>query len=195
MRADNLYQLPSDLPVPVDDGAARHLVGLALPPIALPSTRGGAVRLDDPAISTAVVYVFPRTGRPDAIALGGTERWNAIPGARGCTPQSCAYRDHYQEIQQLGAIVYGLSTQSTEYQREAVARLQLPFPLLSDEKGEFSASLRLPAFEVEGVRLLKRLTLLIEHGRIRHCFYPVFPPDKDAENVIAWIRTQEINEP
>jgi peroxiredoxin len=188
MRTDNLYQLPADLPVPGDDGATRHLTGSTLPPIALPATSGGLVRLDDEAISLMVVYCYPRTGRPDAIALGGTDRWNAIPGARGCTPQSCAYRDHYQELQRLGASVYGLSTQTTDYQREAVSRLQLPFALLSDAAGEFSAALRLPSFEVEGVRLLKRLTLLIGQGRILHCLYPVFPPDKDAETVITWIR-------
>ena len=188
MRADDLYQLPADLPVPVDDGAGRHLAGSALPSVALPSTCGGTVRLDDPGISLAVVYCYPRTGRPDADALGGTERWNTIPGARGCTPQSCAYRDSYHELQRLGATVYGLSTQTTEYQREAVSRLQLPFSLLSDSAGEFSASLRLPWFEVEGVRLLKRLTLIIGRGRILHCIYPVFPPDKDAETVITWIR-------
>jgi peroxiredoxin len=188
MRTDNLYQLPDDLPVPVDDGAARHLPGLMLPAIALPSTDGKLVRLDDAAISLAVVYCYPRTGRPDAISLGGTEAWNAIPGARGCTPQSCGYRDHYQELRRLGAQMYGLSTQTTEYQREAVSRLQLPFALLSDAAGEFTAALRLPWFEVEGVRLLKRLTLIIAQGRIRHCLYPVFPPDKDAESVITWIR-------
>jgi peroxiredoxin len=187
MRTDNLYQLPDDLPVPVDDGAARHLPGLMLPAIALPSTDGKLVRLDDAAISLAVVYCYPRTGRPDAISLGGTEAWNAIPGARGCTPQSCGYRDHYQELRRLGAQMYGLSTQTTEYQREAVSRLQLPFALLSDAAGEFTAALRLPWFEVEGVRLLKRLTLIIAQGRIRHCVYPVFPPDKDAETVINWI--------
>jgi peroxiredoxin len=188
MRTDNLYQLPADLPVPVDDGAARHLPGLALPPIALLSTDGRSVRLDDAAISLAVVYCYPRTGRPDAVSLGGTEAWNAIPGARGCTPQSCGYRDHYQELQRLGAVVYGLSTQATDYQREAVERLRLPFALLSDAAGEFSASLRLPWFEVEGARLLKRLTLVIRRGRILHCRYPVFPPDRDAETVIGWIR-------
>ena len=188
MRTDNLYQLPADLPVPVDDGAARHLLGLALPPIALPATDGRSVRLDDAAISLAVVYCYPRTGRPNANPLGGTETWNAIPGARGCTPQSCAYRDHHQELQRLGAKVYGLSTQTTDDQCEAVSRLELPFALLSDAAGEFSAGLRLPWFEVEGVRLLKRLTLIIGQGRILHCIYPVFPPDRDAETVITWIR-------
>ena len=190
MRTDDLYQLPADLPVPVDDGAARHLTGAALPPVALPSTCGDLVRLDEAAVPLAVVYCYPRTGRPDAIALGGTARWNAIPGARGCTPQSCAYRDHHQELQQLGAVVYGLSRQATDYQREAVSRLRLPFQLLSDAAGEFSARLGLPWFEVEGVRLLKRVTLLIRQGRIVHCIYPVFPPDKDAETVITWIRDQ-----
>lgn len=188
MRADDLYQLPSDLPVPVDDGAAQHLAGLALPPVPLPSTSGGTVRLDDPGISLAVIYCYPRTGRPEADALGGTERWNKIPGARGCTPQSCAYRDFYHELQRLGATIYGLSTQTTDYQREAVSRLKLPFSLLSDSAGEFSAALRLPRFEVEGVQLLKRLTLIIGRGHILHSIYPVFPPDKDAETVITWLR-------
>ena len=188
MRTDNLYQLPADLPVPVDDGAAGHLPGLALPPIALPSTDGCSVRLNDAAISLAVVYCYPRTGRPNANSLGGTEAWNAIPSARGCTPQSCAYRDHHQELQRLGAKVYGLSTQTTDDQCEAVSRLHLPFALLSDAAGGFSAGLRLPWFEVECVRLLKRLTLIIGQGRILHCIYPVFPPDRDAETVITWIR-------
>jgi peroxiredoxin len=189
---DDLHHLPSDLPVPVDDGAARHLRGAALPSVALPSTRGGLVRLDDASVSLAVVYCYPRTGRPEALALGGTESWNAIPGARGCTPQSCAYRDHHGDLQKLGAVVYGLSTQPTDYQLEAVNRLLLPFPLLSDVAGEFAARLQLPWFEVEGVRLLKRLTLIIRHGRIAHCIYPVFPPDRDAETVLGWIRDHPV---
>jgi peroxiredoxin len=188
MRSDNLHQLPPDLPVPVDDGAARHLAGSALPPVALPSTSGGMVRLDDPAIALAVVYCYPRTGRPNENSPGGTEQWNAIPGARGCTPQSCAYRDHHQKLRDLGAAVYGLSTQPTDYQREAVTRLHLPFALLSDAAGDFSTSLRLPTFEVQGVRLLKRLTLIIGKGRILHYVYPVFPPDTDPQGAINWIR-------
>src|SRR6185436_6705543 len=190
MRTDSLYHLPADIPVPIDDGAAHHLRGLSVPPIALPSTDGDSVRLDDPTVALAVVYCYPRTGRPDAIALGSTESWNMIPGARGCTPQSCGYRDHHRELQLLGADIYGLSTQTTEYQREAATRLHLPFPLLSDGAGEFSNALRLPSFEFERMRLLKRLTLIVQRGRIVHCRYPVFPPDKDAENVIAWIRGQ-----
>src|SRR5947208_3939341 len=188
MRKDDLYQLPAGLPVPVDDGAARHLAGTVLPSVALPSTSGGLVRLDDAAVPWAVVYCYPRTGRPDAVAMGGTESWNAIPGARGCTPQSCAYRDHHRDFQALGAVVYGLSTQPTDYQGEAVSRLHLPFQLLSDAAGEFSARLRLPWVEVEGVRLLKRVTLIIRQRRIEHCIYPVLPPDRDAETVITCIR-------
>lgn len=190
MRTDDVYQLPSGLPVPADDGAARHLAGTLLPPVALPSTSGGLVRLDDAAVRWTVVYCYPRTGRPGALALGSTESWNAIPGARGCTPQSCAYRDHHSDFQELGAVVYGLSTQTTDYQREAVSRLRLPFALLSDSTGAFSAPLRLPWFEVAGERLLKRLTLIIRQGRIAHCLYPVFPPDRDAETVLAWLRDQ-----
>lgn len=190
MKTDNLFELPADLPVPVDDGAARHLLGAAMPPIALPSTDGNLLRLDATDVALTVVYCYPRTGRPDGLALGSTASWNAIPGARGCTPQSCGYRDHHGELQKLGAVVYGLSTQPTDYQREAASRLRLPFHLLSDATGEFSASLRLPWFEVEGVRLLKRLTLIIRRGRITHCLYPVFPPDRDADTVIAWIRGQ-----
>ena len=188
MRTDNLYELPAGLPVPEDDGAARHLIGLSLPPVELSSTSGRTVRLDDPSVQLAIVYCYPRTGRPDAEALGGTANWNSIPGARGCTPQSCSYRDSHEELRQLGATVYGLSTQSTDYQREAVNRLGLPFELLSDANNVFSTALRLPTFEVGGTRLLKRITLIIEHGRITQCFYPVFPPNEDAGKVIAWIR-------
>jgi peroxiredoxin len=129
--------------------------------------------LDQLNVPFTVVYCYPRTGRPDADAPGGTAAWNAIPGARGCTPQSCAYRDHYQELRQLGATVYGLSTQTSDYQREAMQGLRLPFALLSDADGKFSASLLLPTFEVEGVRLLKRLTFVIQERRIVHCVYPV----------------------
>lgn len=190
MRSDSLYEIPSDLPIPQDDGAARHLLGKVLPSVELPSTRGDAVRLSDPANGLVVVYCYPRTGRPNAEAPGGTANWNAIPGTRGCTPQSCAYRDSHAELMDLGAVIYGLSTQATDYQREAAQRLHLPFPLLSDADYEFSDSLGLPQFEVAGMRLLKRTTLVVKEGRIIHYFYPVFPPDQDARNVIEWIRGQ-----
>jgi peroxiredoxin len=185
-----LYTLPVDLPPPRDDGAADHLVGMELPPLALPSTRGEAVRLDQLPHRWVVIYCYPRTGRPHEEAPGGTQAWNAIPGARGCTPQSCAYRDHLGELRAVGAEVFGLSTQSTEYQRELVARLHLPFAVLSDTDLAYARALRLPTFELAGLTFLKRLTLIISKGRIKHCFYPVFPPDSDAERVLAWLRAR-----
>lgn len=182
-RRDDIHALPADLPVPTDDGACDHLPGLRLPPIALPSTEGTAVGLAGLGGRT-VVYVYPRTGRPDRELPPG---WNAIPGARGCTPQSCAYRDHHAELAALGARVFGLSTQETDYQREAVGRLRLPFPLLSDADLAFGRALRLPTFEAAGTTLIKRLTLVVADGRIERVFYPVFPPDADAGRVAAWL--------
>jgi peroxiredoxin len=184
MRSDNLYELPKDLPVPQDDGACDHLVGAKLPPIALLSTSGRKVDLSA-LPGTTVVYVYPRTGRPDQEMLPG---WNAIPGARGCTPQSCAFRDHYQELKGAGASqVFGLSPQDTAYQREAAERLHLPFELLSDEKLAFARALKLPTFEVAGMRLIKRLTLIARDGVIGKVFYPVFPPDRNAGDVLDWL--------
>jgi len=185
-RTDDLHALPPDLPVPVDDGACDHLPGLSLPSLALTATDGRMVDLSA-LLSRSVVYVYPRTGRPDQEMPDG---WNAIPGARGCTPQSCAYRDHHAELKALGARVFGLSTQETPYQREVASRLHLPFPLLSDESLAFGDALRLPTFRVAGMTLIKRLTLIVTDGVIEQVFYPVFPPDADAERVIAWLRDQ-----
>jgi peroxiredoxin len=183
-RQDNLYELPKDLPVPIDDGACNHLPGMQLPSAPLTSTTGRVVDLAKISGRT-VVYCYPRTGRPDTNPPQG---WDEIPGARGCTPQSCAFRDHYQELRALGAEVFGLSTQETNYQREAVERLHLPFPLLSDEKLIFTKAVNLPTFEVEAMTLIKRLTLIIRNGFVEHVFYPVFPPDKNADEVINWLR-------
>ena len=182
--AENLHDLPEGLPAPVDDGACDHLPGMALPSLALPSTSGGVVNLSSLPGRT-VVYCYPTTGRPDADLPTG---WDEIPGARGCTPQSCAFRDHDAELQDLGAEVFGLSTQSTAYQREAAERLRLPFGLLSDEWLAFAKALGLPTFELEGMVLVKRLTLLIRDGRIEAVFYPVFPPRENAEEVIRWLQ-------
>jgi peroxiredoxin len=187
MRPDNLYSLPEDLPVPQDDGACDHLRGTLLPSIPLQATSGVAVDLSKEGSPWTVVYCYPRTGRPDQEPLGGAGTWNAIPGARGCTPQSCAYRDHYAELRALGATVYGLSTQDTEYQNEAVGRLHLPFPLLSDARLAFARALQLPTFGFAGLELIKRLTLIARAGRIEEVFYPVFPSDADAERVVAWL--------
>lgn len=182
-RNENLYQLPQNLPVPVDDGAANHLLGLQLPSISLMSTTG--ILVDLASISgRTVVYCYPLTGRPDAELPKG---WNEIVGARGCTPQACAFRDCYRELQALGAACFGLSAQNTEYQQEAVRRLHLPFELLSDSRLMFAKALALPTFEVESVTLIKRLTLIVENGCIEKVFYPVFPPDRNAEQVIDWL--------
>ena len=187
MQTDNIYTLPERLPVPVDDGACDHLRGAALPSIALQATSGAAVDLSREGSPWVVVYCYPRTGRPGQEPIGGVDAWKAIPGVRGCTPQSCAYRDHHAELEALGATVYGLSAQDTEYQSEAVERLHLPFPLLSDARFALARALRLPTFEVGGFELIKRLTLIARSGRIEKVFYPVFPPDADAERVVAWL--------
>jgi peroxiredoxin len=189
-RSDNLYELPKNLPVPVDDGACAHLTGLRLPALALLSTGGRQVDLSELAGRT-VVYCYPRTGRPDREVPTG---WNQIPGARGCTPQSCAFRDHYQGLRDLGVgAVFGLSTQDSAYQREAAERLHLPFEILSDERLEFARALKLPTFAVEGMTLIKRLTLIIRDGAIEKVFYPVFPPDANAAEVASWLRTPRAN--
>ena len=182
-RTDNLYEVPPGLPIPLDDGACDHLTGMPLPAVLLTSTAGHLVDLASFGGRT-VVYGYPRTGRPEQEPPVG---WNAIPGARGCTPQSCGFRDHFQDLQRLGARVFGLSTQDTDYQREVVERLHLPFELLSDAELTFARLLRLPTFEVEGMRLIKRLTLIIADGRIEKVFYPVFPPNANAAEVITWL--------
>jgi peroxiredoxin len=178
-------QLPEDLPIPQDDGAARHLPGMRLPDISLPATDGTKVSLAW-LPGRAVVYIYPRTGRPGHDLPTG---WDAIPGARGCTPQSCAFRDHFAELTALGVThLYGLSTQDTAYQREAADRLHLPFPLLSDADLKFANALNLPTFAVDGMTLIRRMALVVDDGKITHVFYPVFPPDKNAEEVIAWLQ-------
>jgi peroxiredoxin len=172
------------LPSPADDGAADHLHGLRLPSLALPTTQGALVDLSMLG-GTAVVYIYPMTGKPDVALPDG---WDMTPGARGCTPQTCAFRDHFAELRALGVShVLGLSAQSTEDQREAAARLHLPFPLVSDAEFALSDALRLPTFDAGGRRLLRRLTMIIADGQIRHIFYPVFPPDRNARDVLAWL--------
>ncbi|MEA2512692.1 MAG: hypothetical protein QOJ59_2179 [Thermomicrobiales bacterium] len=183
-HTDYLYQLPEDLPRPADDGACDHLVGLAVPSIPLVATSGGLVDLAS-LDGRTIVYIYPRTGRPDQELPTG---WNEIPGARGCTPQSCAFRDHHAELQALGARVFGLSAQDTDYQREAAARLHLPFDLLSDADLVFTRALSLPTFEVDGMTLTKRATLIVADGVIEHVFYPVFPPDQNAPEVMEWLQ-------
>ena len=177
--------LPPGIPVPQDDGAARHLTGMRLPDLALPATRGGAINL--PLLAgRSVLYIYPRTGVPGVDLPPG---WDDIPGARGCTPQSCGFRDHFAELKTLGVShLFGLSTQDTDYQREAAERLHLPFAILSDAKLAFARALNLPTFSVAGMMLLKRMALVIDDGVIDKVFYPVFPPDQNAADVAAWLR-------
>ena len=183
----DLLQLPEDLPVPIDDGACDHLVGLALPDLALPSTSGELVSLRNVASRWLVIYCYPRTGVPGQPLFEG---WDQIPGARGCTPQSCAFRYLHTELDAAGATVVGLSTQDTAYQREVHGRLHLPFDLLSDAQLRFTRALRLPTFHIAGLELVKRLTLVCRGGVIEKVFYPVFPPDENAANVFQWIRSR-----
>ena len=183
------FPLPANLPQPVDDGGADHLRGLPLPPLVLPSTAGEGVDLSDLPEPQTVVYCYPMTGVPGKPLPEG---WDMIPGARGCTPQACGFRDHHRELSELKAGVYGLSTQTTEYQQEMAARLHLPCPVLSDAEFKFCDALRLPTFQINGVRLLKRLTMVVRRGRIEHVFYPVFPPNESALQVIRWLRAHPL---
>jgi peroxiredoxin len=172
------------IPAPQDDGAARHLKGAKLPSVPLAATDGGTVDLAT-LPGRSVVYAYPRTGRP---GIANPEGWDMIPGARGCSPQSCSFRDHFAQLEALGVgHVFGLSTQDTGHQAEAAERLHLPFPLLSDEAGALTKALALPTFETSGITLLKRFTLIIDDGTITHVFYPVFPPDRNAEDVVTWL--------
>jgi peroxiredoxin len=178
-------QLPAGLPVPEDDGGADHLPGSRVPELALPSTRGGLFDLTRSATGLLVAYVYPRTGVPGQPLPDG---WDDIPGARGCTPQSCAYRDAVGEFGVLEAEVIGISSQSPTEQLEFAEREHIPFPLLSDTRLRLAEALHLPTFEVAGMTLYKRLTFVAETGKIVKAFYPVFPPDRNASQVLTWLR-------
>lgn len=181
--APPVYTLPPGLPVPLDDGACRHLPGRSVPKIGLPSTSGQEIFLSALRGHT-VVFCFPRAAPDEPVPAG----WDEIPGARGCTPEACRFRDLHAELRETGAQVFGLSTQTTEFQREIVGRLQLPYALLSDARLAFSRALVLPTFSFNGADLIKRLTLVIQDGVIEDVFYPVFPPDRHADNVLSWLR-------
>jgi peroxiredoxin len=183
------FPLPPDLPKPVDDGAAEHLIGMPIPPISLRSTGDRIVELGRLSAPRTVIYCYPMTGVPGKPLPEG---WDLIPGARGCTPQTCGFRDHYQDLKDRKAEVFGLSTQTTEYQQEMANRLHLPFEVLSDSEFRLSNALRLPTFEVDGVRLLKRLTMIVRGSKIEHVFYPVFPPNESADQVIHWLEAHRL---
>jgi peroxiredoxin len=179
----SLYTLPEDLPVPVDDGTCDHLLGASVPELVLDSSQG-PIDFAELGAGRAVLYVYPRTGRPDRPTPGG---WNEIPGARGCTPQSCAFRDHAAELRELGLGIAGLSAQPLDEQVEFAEREQMPFPVIADPDRRLGEALGLPTFEFESATLYKRVTLVLEAGRIAKVFYPVFPPDRNAEEVLAWL--------
>lgn len=179
--------LPDDLPVPSDDQAADHLIGTAMPHVALVSTSGKTIRLDMLGDRRTVIYIYPLTGRPGTDVPRG---WDSIPGARGCTPESCGFRDHFRDLLEAGAgRVFGLSSQNTDYQGEVVERLALPFDMLSDPQFLMADTLRLPTFEAGGTRLFKRLTMVVRAGLIEHVFYPIFPPNAHAQQVLNWLRS------
>ena len=179
-------QLPADLPVPEDDGAADHLPGRRVPGVTLPATSGEPVALGGLGLGRAIVYVYPMTGQPE-VAL--PEGWDDIPGARGCTTEACDFRDHHAELLDAGAArVFGLSSQDTDYQREMVQRLRLPFAALSDTDLALADRLGLPTFEAAGTTLYKRITLVIRDDAIEHAFYPIFPPNEHAQQVLRWLR-------
>lgn len=186
--SDESFPLPDDLPEPEDDGAADHLPGASVPSVPLQATDSEVV--DFAALpGLTVVYAYPKTGRPDEDVI--PDGWDAIPGARGCTPEACGFRDHHRELRDAGAAdVFGLSLQTTDYQREVRDRLGLPFELLSDADLALTGALGLPTFEVEGEPFLERLTLVVDDGRIEHVFYPVFPPDEHAAEVVDWLEEE-----
>ncbi|MBV9568278.1 MAG: peroxiredoxin [Hyphomicrobiales bacterium] len=190
MQKETAFPLPPNLPRPTDDGAAAHLAGMAMPKLSLFSTAGGSVDLSALRGARTVIYCYPMTGVPGKALPEG---WDMIPGARGCTPQSCGFRDLHAELSELGAEVIGMSTQRTAYQTEMCERLHLPFAVLSDAEFKLCDALRLPTFEVEGTRLMKRLTLIIRDGRIEHVFYPVFPPNESADQVLRWLRAHPLS--
>ena len=178
--------LPANLPEPVDDGAADHLLNSRVPDVSLPATDGREISLAAVNGSRVVVYAYPRTGRPGESLL--VDDWDLIPGARGCTPETCGFRDHHADLRAAGAEVFGLSTQDTSYQQELVTRLHLPFAILSDAELRLTRAWRLPTFDAAGQTLLRRLTIVIRDGRVEHLWYPVFPPDRHAEEVLGWLR-------
>jgi peroxiredoxin len=183
LGTDDISVLPPDLPIPVDDGACDHLPGLRVPEIPLRSTSGRDVLLAS-LPGWAVVFTYPRTGED---GLAPPPGWNEIPGARGCTPQTCGFRDHHLELTRAGAAVFGLSTQTSDYQREMVERLRVPFEVLSDADLEMVHALRLPTFTFREMTLMKRVTMFLRDGVIEHVIYPVFPPDRSAEEAVRWL--------
>jgi peroxiredoxin (alkyl hydroperoxide reductase subunit C) len=191
MKQTNLLEVDwTTIPAPEDDGAAAHLIGMTIPAVSLRATNDTVVVLSE-LTGRIVVFGYPRTGEPGKIAL--VDDWDMIPGARGCTPQTCAFRDLFADLRAAGAKhVFGLSTQSNDYQTEMAARLHLPFPVLSDEQLELTSALDLPTMNVADFTMIKRLALIIDDATITHVFYPVFPPDRNAGDVLEWLKAHPV---
>lgn len=187
MNQPNLIDVDwSKIPAPIDDGAAKHLVGMKIPPVVLPATDGASVMLSKLS-GRVVLFAYPRTGEPGQISL--VDDWDMIPGARGCTPQTCAFRDLFKDLKAAGAQhVFGISTQDSAYQREMAERLHVPFQILSDSDLALMRAMKLPSMDVAGLTLIKRLALVIDDAKITHVFYPVFPPDRNAGDVLSWLQ-------
>jgi len=172
------------LAIPIDDGKCDHLFNMTLPQLSLLSTSNNTIDLSK-LEGLTVFYFYPRMGRPDIETPAG---WGDIPGASGCTPQTCSFKDQHEDFSRLEVDVYGVSTQASSYQKEAVDRLSLPFDILSDEDLNLTEMLNLPTFEVEGVILTKRVTLICQDSKIIKVFYPVYPPKENAQEVIVYIK-------
>ncbi len=181
----DLMNLPSNLPIPEDDGACDHLSGMRVPSIQLLSTAERMVDLALESKKPTVVFIYPRTGEPNKPAPSD---WDLIPGARGCTPQSCGFRDLHKEFEREGFNVYGLSSQDSDYQKEFARRNHIPFEILSDKDFKFTDALNLPTFKYNSVRLIKRMAFILQDGKFKKVFYPVFPPNENAEAVLQWVR-------
>ncbi|MGI8518997.1 MAG: peroxiredoxin [Actinomycetota bacterium] len=187
---ETFRELQPNLPAPIDDGACDRLLGTSVPDMTLPSTSGERISLRQRTRHASVLYFYPRTGVPGQQLPDG---WDLIPGARGCTPQACGFRDHAAELEDLGAQVLGISAQPTDEQREFAERIGLPFSLLSDPALLLAEQMGLPTFEVGSMRLFKRVTLIAKGAKIVKVFYPIFPPDRNAGDVVAWLKTNEMS--
>ncbi|VAW52529.1 Alkyl hydroperoxide reductase subunit C-like protein [hydrothermal vent metagenome] len=180
----DLYQLPEGLPVPVDDGACNHLEGAPFPSMLITVTPHATYDFSKEK-GINIIFFYPMIGHPDSLPMTG---WNEIPGARGCTPQALSYKNYFRQITKLGVRLFGASSQALKEQNDAIDRLKLPFELINDSSFLLSNALKLPTFQFNEIKMIKRLTLVVVDGVIKKVFYPVFPPNKNVDDVIVWLK-------